>query len=359
MRALVGASSVDSVVRVTGNFASEGPLHPAAREALLAAFDQGWADPKKISQSASKAAILRNHALENIAEKLGVSPAALEVIGEPALGHYLSIAGLFNSQSPFAYSAVDKGKIRAIARAHHFPVHQLEVNESGSIVASESIPENSVISLQLANGETGVIQDQLSAPSHSRIAVDATSSGARVPLPDRWDTALFDSLSWNGPSGLAIMAIKNRSEYLYPLPRIAPISVPGSYSLPLLIASSIALENFQVEDSSMRKIALEEISRLEGIQVVAREATALPHIFSVVVSGAPGEAIVRELASRDIDVDSGSACSPEDLQPSHVLAAMGYETNGHLRFTLHAGTNEADINSLVKALKEVLHKLRG
>jgi cysteine desulfurase len=347
------------VVRVTGNFASEGPLHPAAREALLAAFDQGWADPKKISQSASRAAILRNQALENIAAKLEVSPAALEVIGEPALGHYLSIAGLFNSQSPFTYSAVDKGKIRAIARTHQFPVHQLDVDKSGSILDIESIPENSVISLQLANGETGVIQGQINASSDSRIAIDATSSGARVRLPDRWDTALFDSISWNGPSGLAIMAIKNRSEYSYPLPRIAPISVPGSYSLPLLIASSIALENFEIEDSSIKKFAMKEISQLEGIQVVAPEAKALPHIFSVVVTGAAGEAIVRELASQGIDVDSGSACSPEDLQPSHVLAAMGYETNGHLRFTVHAGTNEADISSLANALKEVLYKLRG
>ena len=106
-------------------------------------------------------------------------------------------------------------------------------------------------------------------------------------------------------------------------------------------------------------IAMEEISRLEGIQVVAPEARALPHIFSVVVTGAAGEAIVRELASQGIDVDSGSACSPEDLQPSHVLAAMGYETNGHRRFTVHAGTSEDDVSSLVNALKEVLHKLRG
>jgi cysteine desulfurase len=359
VHALVGASSVDSVVRVTGNFASESPLHPAAREALLAAFDQGWADPKKISQSASRAAILRNQALENIASRLAVPASSIEVLGEPSLGHFLSIAGLFSGLSPFIYSSIDKGKIRAIARSHSSEVVELPVSNSGSILNAAAIPANSVLSLQLANGETGVIQDALDIPTTVRVAVDATTSGARLSLPQQWNTALFDSLSWNGPSGLAIMAIKNRAEYSYPLPRIAPISAPGSYSLPLLIASSIALENFAHESSTLREDAIKQLSSIEGLQIVAPEAAVLPHLLSVVVSGVSGEATVRALAALGIDVDSGSACSAEDLQPSHVLAAMGYQTNGHIRFTLHHGTTKEEITSLANTLREVLQKLRG
>ena len=359
MRALVGASSVDSVVRVTGNFASENPIHPAAREALLAAFDQGWADPKKISQSASKAAILRNQALENIATQLGISASTIEVLGEPSLGHFLSIAGLFSDRSPFAYSSIDKGKIRAIARSHNADVIELPVTHDGEILETATVPTQSVLSLQLANGETGVIQGDLDIPKTVRVAVDATSSGARVPLPHHWSTALFDSLAWNGPAGLAIMAINNRSEYSYPLPRIAPISSPGSYSLPLLIASSIALENFAIEDSAIRDFASSQLAALKGVTVVAPASQALPHILSIVADGVAGEPVVRELAALGMNVDSGSACSPEDLKPSHVLAAMGYETNGHLRFTFHNGTTHDEITDLVKALDGVLQKLRG
>ena len=358
MHALVGASSVDSVVRVTGNFASEGPLHPAAREALLAAFDQGWADPKKISQSAAKAAILHNQALENIAASLQLPTASLEVLGEPSLGHFLAIAGLFRDSSAFAYSAIDKGKVRAIARSHRNEVRQLPVSATGAILESESITENSVFSLQLANAETGVIQEDIPTPPHIRIAIDATASGPRLPLPAQWDTALFDSQSWNGPAGLAIVAIRDRAEYSYPLPRIAPISVPGSYSLPLLIASSIALENFQQEEQSIRSYAISQFLTLEGVEIVAPNSVALPHLLSVVVHGVAGEPIVRELAALNIDVDSGSACSPEDLQPSHVLAAMGYDTKGHLRFRFHSGTTEEDIATLTSSLREVLQRLR-
>jgi cysteine desulfurase len=59
-----------------------------------------------------------------------------------------------------------------------------------------------------------------------------------------------------------------------------------------------------------------------------------------------------------MDIDSGSACSPEDLQPSHVLAAMGYETVGHLRITLHAGTTQENIDDLVQSVGEVAQQLR-
>jgi cysteine desulfurase len=359
VHALVGASSVDSVVRVTGNFASESPLHPAAREALLAAFDQGWADPKKLSQSSAKAAILRNQALENIATHLAIPVDSIEVLGEPALGHYLSIAGLFSQNSTFAYSAIDKGKIRALARSHHHTWCNSMLMPQVLYKTFQRYLVTPSCLLQLANGETGVIQRPLDAVADSvLIAVDATSSGSRVPLPPRWSTALFDSLSWNGPAGLAIMAIGDRSHYSYPLPKIAPISSPGSFSLPLLLASSVALENFVDESPQLRHSAIAAFARIPGARVVAPESPSLPHVFSIVVEGVTGERLVRELASRGMDIDSGSACSPEDLQPSHVLAAMGYETVGHLRITLHAGTTQENIDDLVQSVGEVAQQLR-
>jgi cysteine desulfurase len=340
------------VVRVTGNFTSESPLHPAAREALLAAFDQGWADPKKISQSSARAAILKNQSLENIGNRLGLRPDAIEIIGEPALGHFLAIAGLLSPSQNFAYASIDKGKIRAIARAHSGPVQELEVDSKGQISGATNLPDDTVISLQLANGETGVIQKFLPTQS-MKIAVDATASGPRLPLPENWSTALFDAQSWAGPSGVGILAI-NDSGYTYPLPRIAPIKSPGTYSLPLLIAASIALENFEPEDSGIRRYLIESFTGMAGVSVVAAETQALPHKISLSIPGIAGEQLVRALAEGGADVDSGSACSAADLQPSHVLAAMGYPTTGHVRITLHSGTTHSEIDALKKAISQAI-----
>jgi len=347
------------VVRVTGNFTSEAPLSAIVRESLLSAFDQGWADPKKLSQSSAKAAILRNQSLENIARRLGVPVDSLHVLGEPALGHFLAIAGLLKPTSEFIYSASDKGKIRAIARAHPGKISEVSVNDDGQMIFTDTANSDSVLSLQSANGETGIIQKRDSANSGvGFVSVDATSSGPRLPLPEHWDTALVDSQSWGGPSGLALLAIRNNSRYTYPMPRIAPISVPGSYSLPLLIAASIALENFTTEDQALRAFLATELSALDDVLVVGSSVDTLPHILSCIVGGVDSERLVRELSIRGFDVDSGSACSPEDLQPSHVLAAMGLSTSGHLRFTLRHDTTRESISGLVKNIDEVASELR-
>ena len=358
MHGSLRASSVHPVVRVTGNFTSEAPMSAMARESLLAAFDQGWADPKKLSQASAKAAILRNQSLENIAHRLGVAAHEIHILGEPALGHFLAIAGLLTPNSEFIYCSSDKGKIRAIARTHVGKTTETSVDANGQIVLPAKPSKDSVLSLQSANGETGIIQNDLSVFSDvGFISVDATSSGPRVSLPERWDTALFDSQSWGGPSGLALLAIRNTSSYSYPLPRIAPISVPGTYSLPLLIAASIALENFEIEDMALRKSLISELKAIPEVSVVGENVLALPHILSCIVGGVNSEQLVSKLSQRGFDVDSGSACSPEDLQPSHVLAAMGLPTAGHLRFTLHRTTTQDLIVELVKNISEVSAEL--
>jgi cysteine desulfurase len=347
------------VVRVTGNFASEGPLSPPVREALLAAFDQGWADPKKLSQVAAKAAILRNQSIENIAAKLKIPAASIEVLGEPSLGHFLAISGYLRGDSTFAYSSIDKGKVRAIARSQGLAHLEIPTDSDGRILFPDSLPNRTTLSLQLANGETGLYQGEFSGSEKARfISVDATSSGSRIPLPPKWDSALFDSLSWNGPAGISILAIANRAEFSYPLPHIAPISVPGSYSLPLLIASSVALDLFHDASSHIRGYLLDGLQKFEGVEVVGAGLPSLNNVLSCVVKGVRNEAIVRQLAAQRIDVDAGSACSPEDLQPSHVIASMGFSTDGHLRFTLRSETTTEEIDELLASLQEIISRER-
>ena len=359
MHASLRASSVHPVVRVTGNFASEGPLSPPVREALLAAFDQGWADPKKLSQVASRAAILRNQSIENIAAKLKVPAASIEVLGEPSLGHFLAISGFLRGGSTFAYSSIDKGKVRAIARSQGIAHLEIPADREGQIVFPDSLPTQTTLSLQLANGETGLYQQEFSGAGKARfISVDATSSGTRLPLPAKWDSALFDARSWDGPAGISILAIGNRAEFTYPLPHIAPISVPGSYSLPLLIASSIALDLFEDASTSVRDYLINRLQKIEGVDVVGTGLPALNNVLSCVVKGVRNEAIVRQLAAQGINVDAGSACSPEDLKPSHVIASMGFATDGHLRFTLRSETTAEEIDLLLASLQEIIAQER-
>lgn len=67
--------------------------------------------------------------------------------------------------------------------------------------------------------------------------------------------------------------------------------------------------------------------------------------------------VVRELDAMGITVEAGSACSPIDLTPSHVLAAMGLPTEGAIRIRIRQEHTESDIDELVNSLAKVCSNL--
>ena len=77
------------MVRVTGNFTSEAPLSKVVADAISAALEAGWADPKKLSQASVRAKILQSQALDSLSERLGLRGDEIEVVGEGELATYL------------------------------------------------------------------------------------------------------------------------------------------------------------------------------------------------------------------------------------------------------------------------------
>jgi cysteine desulfurase len=344
------------VVPVTGNFTSETPLSEIVSTAISAAFEAGWADPKKVSQASKRAKILQNHALEALASGLGIRIDQMEIVGEPELATYLCIAGFLEPSRHLAVGAIDRGKIRAFTRTHEN--HAIIPVDSNGYLVAEMIPADSLLTLQMVNGETGIIQDVESLKTRAELVVlDATYSGSRIALGENWDGAIFSSQAWGGPSGLSIMAIANSQQWRYPLPHIAPIRTPGGYSLPLLLGAAVALENFKEDQQKLHSLNLylrQQISTsIARAIIVGENSKTIPNHQTIVIPGTISEMLVRELEASSISVDAGSACSPADLAPSHVLAAMGLPTEGSLRLTLRVDHTEADIDALVKALVEV------
>lgn len=347
------------MVRVTGNFTSEAPIAEVVNRAISAALDAGWADPKKLSQSANRAKILQSQALESLASGLGVRVDQLEVVGEGELATYLLIAGFLEPSRRLTVGAIDRGKIRAFTRTH--TNHCILPVDDQGLLRPDQITQDSLLTLQIANGETGILQDLTIAERADLVVLDATTSGPRIDLGNRWDGAIFSSPSWGGPAGISIMAIRDASQWRYPLPHIAPIRTPGGYSLPLLLGAAVALENFN--DDRVHLLALNNYLRkrisvaLPGATAVGEIEKTLPHHLTILIPNSISEMLVRELEAKSISIDAGSACSPADLVPSHVLVAMGLPTEGSIRITLRTDHSEADIDTLVSALVEVCSNL--
>lgn len=355
------------MVRVTGNFQSESPLHPKALELLATAFEAGWADPAKLGTNSAKAALLKNEAIESIATSLNLRPHQIETFGDQGLGYHLGLNGLLWQPSHLFHSAIDRSEVFAIAALHTSTV--LSVGHDGKIIPTTGTNERSVLALQMANGETGIIQNAseiIDAVNPQFVALDCTASGHRVALPKRWDTALFNSTSWQGPAGVGILAISDRSNWKNPLPQTSPSKTGLSAPLPLLMASALALEESvkiaREEDLRLRQLTTAlrtELLKISDCDVAGDLASSLPHITSASFLYCHGEELLRMLAADGINVDSGSACISENIEPSHVLAAMGVLTHGNIRITLHSQTTHDEVMSLARSLSSAVLRLRS
>jgi len=353
------------VVPVTGNFQAETALNPLAQEALLTAFESGWADPKKIGQHPNRAALLRNNAVESIASRLGLLPDQIEITGEVGLGYFLSLAGFLTPAKSLHFGAGDRSGVIATVRAHQGAISEIPLLGDGRLdFTKTAMKRDSVLAFQLANGETGAINSLPSEmPDDLLIAVDATASGARLALPTNWGTATFDSRSWGGPAGLAIVAINKAAHWTNPLPHISSTRrTYGTYSLPLLLACAVAIENFHPDDLQIRRFNQEIRTAIKSavpdVIIAGDLDRSLPHLISLVIPQANGEELLRALAAKGFAVDSGSACTAMNLQPSHVLAAMGLPTDGNIRITIHNDCNGSEISALITALLSAVESQR-
>jgi cysteine desulfurase len=362
--------SLRRVVQLTRNFTSESALRPEVIDAISAAFASGWADPKKLSQASARASAIRAAAIEQFAGLLKVSPATIEPVGEPALLHQLAIEGYLRNGTHLVTTNLDVGKVRAVAHSYLGPKSSIESDRSGRIHITPDLTnhlnataDGALISIQMRNGEIGVTQDVSSLMSNfsekAQVVLDCTRATPR-PLPERISAATFEATSWQGPTGLGFLVLNNAEKYRYPLPHLAPIRAPGSYSLPLLVGSIVALDLFQNSIESirtLRSIAIDALSSISGVTVIGDEIDSDSRYLSIVVEGAIAEEITRSLNTLNFSIDAGSACSPDYLAPSHVITSLGYKSEGHLRITLNTEHTIEDVKALCAAIESLV--LRG
>lgn len=338
-------------------FDSDQPLHPKARQVLLAAFDAGWADPNRHSRDSARARALINGAKESLADRLGVRQDEIFLVGEGALASTLALEGALASRTgTLVTSQVERSEILAIASSRPGSV-MVPVDHQGRIdltALDEALAEGvGVVSLQAANGEVGTVQPleevgRLAAHRGIPLHVDLGVGAGRIELPAQWSYASADARSWNGPTGIGLYAIKTGARWHYPWATSQERREIGSYSIPLALAAAAALEAWQDDEkieaerlhkfvAQIRRVA----SRMANVDVVGDPVKRVPNIVTFSALYCDGESLVEEFAREGFTVGSGSACTSDQLQPSHVLAAMGALTHGNVRICLpHAVTSD-------------------
>ena len=348
------------MVRITSGFQQESPLHPSAKKVLDQLFDRGWPDAEKINQSSRESAILLNEAKNTFAKYLNLRSDEIEFIGEVNLGFHLAITGLLKSDSKLIISEIDKQSIFAVKNSWENAgqkSHTMKVNAVGQS-QEVSFADQDLMVWQVANGETGIIQD--TPKSNSMVFADCTSSGVDY-LPDfKYETALFDSKSWQGPSGLGLLVIRKSADWINPLPHNDYLRTPNTYSIPLALASAVALEAYIVDRVNIEIFKEQLIAQLNaaGLDFIAPTGSNnLAKYLTLIFPKIEADRLVLELQDAGFAVDSGSACRAADMQPSHVLAAMGLPTSGGIRITFHPQVSSNDVKELGNAIVACVKKL--
>ncbi|MEU9110405.1 aminotransferase class V-fold PLP-dependent enzyme [Streptomyces sp. NPDC048483] len=367
--------------------ASAAPLHPVAREALLASLDEGWADPARLYREGRRARLLLDAAREAAAEAVGCRPD--ELVFTPS-GTQAVHSGIFGSLAArrrvgrrLVHSAVEHSSVLHAAEVHEAAggtAAAVGVDRAGRVAvadfAAALLPGTALACLQSANHEVGTEQPVEEVAAHCQEAgvpllVDAAQSLAWGPVPGAWSLMTASAHKWGGPPGVGLLAVRKGTRFAPqgPLDERESGRVPGFGNLPAIVAAAAALRALRAEAGAERDEAgrLRELvdrirrrvpEQVPDVEVVGDPAHRLPHLVTFSCLYVDGEILLQELDRAGFSVSSGSSCTSSTLTPSHVLRAMGVLSEGNVRVSLPYGTPEAEVERFLEVLPGTVREVR-
>ena len=365
-------------------------LSPEVLEAMLPALRENWGNPSSIHKEGRTARRAVEEARKQVAALLNADFRQIFFTGGGSESDNWALKGV-------AFARQKQGRhIITSAIEHHailhtcdwlekqgFEVTRLPVTEEG-FVTPESLAnaireDTTLVSVMLANNEIGTLQPirQLADIAHAHGALmhtDAVQAVGAIPVDvNALDVDLL-SLSGHklhGPKGIGALYLRKglRLDNLIHGGaqergfRAGTENVPGIVGLGKACELAMAsLETAGPRIAALRDRLTEGLLRaLPGVRVNGSMERRLPNNCNLAFAGVEGEALLLRLDLAGIAASSGSACTSGSLDPSHVLTAIGLSpemTNASLRMTLGTDTTEAEIDTVLRVLPDIVRNLR-
>lgn len=325
-----------------------------------------------------------------IADLLGVLPEEIIFTGSGTEGDNLAIRGVAraykNRGKHIIVSSIEHPGVRNTCKdleKEGFEITVLNVDKNGVIdleqLKSAIKDETILISVMHANNETGVIQPieeigKIAKENKILFHVDAVQSMGKLEINPKEmgiDLLVFTAHKFYGPKGVGALYVRNGV-------RLGKVITgggqerklrPGTTNTPLIVGMAKALEKAYAEREEenkrvgeLRDYFEEQISaRIPEIVINGKDVPRLPGTSSITFKYVEGESILLSLSMKGIAVSSGSACSSDELQASHVLLAMGIPAefaHGTIRFSLGKYNTKEEIDYTIEAVVEIIGKLR-
>lgn len=362
------------------------PLDARVLEVMLPFLREqcGNASSRHEFGTAARQAIDR--AREQVAAIVGVQPVQVVFTSGGTEANNLFIRGVAAGMTPgqVAVSGIEHPCVTAPAQdlaRQGWKFRKLKVARDGTIdladVDAALAEKTTLMSVMLANNETGVIQDVAAVGERAKRAgaimhTDAVQALGKIPVEFAALNVQAMTLSAHkiyGPKGVGALVVDKRLDLRAVLAGGGQERGlrGGTENVPAIVGFGVACDiaAARMGELGTRLTALRE--RLErglthmGAMIFGNHVPRLPNTSYFAFRGIHGETLVIELDKAGYAVGSGAACSSTDNAPSGTLLAMGVEpelARGAVRFSLGAANTAEQVDGFLQALAAVTQRLR-
>mgnify|MGYP002626066314 CR=1 FL=1 len=352
-----------------------------AMDAMLPYFQMIFGNPSSLHRFGQAAGRALQQARETLACCIGAEPKEIRFTSGGSESDTQAILtgiayGVREGRRKIVVSSIEHHAVlRAAKKAKEagFSIIYLPVSEEGVVsleaAAREITGDTALVSVMLANNETGVIQpvEAISELCRSRGALlhtDAVQAAGHIPV----DTSVLgiDLLSvsahkFHGPKGAGALYVRRgiTAERLILGGGQERGERAGTETLPAIAGMAAALSEACEElhrtipyVTELRRRLTDALRTIPGCHVYSDHAPKLPGITCVGFDGIRSEILLLRLDALGVAASSGSACTAGALEPSHVLTAMGAPASrAELRLSLDAENTPEEVDYIIEAVK--------
>lgn len=376
--------------RIYLDYAATTPTHPKVVEEMQPYFSEIFGNPSSIHSFGQEAKSAIEKARTKVAALINSSPEEIIFTSGGTESDNFAIKGI-------AFANQKKGnQIIASPIEHHaviepleflknfgFEIKYLPVDKYGLVdpddVKKAITDKTILVSVMHANNEIGTIEpiEEIGKITKERgvyFHTDAVQTAGAIPIDVEKMNVDLLSISAHklyGPKGVGCLYIRKGT-------RIIPFMHGGGQernkrgsteNVPAIVgfgkACEIAKEELQDRINHLIPLrdklikALQE--KIENSLLNGHPTQRLPNNVSMCFEFVEGESMLLNLDMEEIAASTGSACSSANLEPSHVLLAIGRPhaiAHGSIRFTLGRLTTEKDIDKVIEVFPKIVEKLR-
>lgn len=364
------------------------PVLPEVFEAMRPFFAERFGNASSIHHHGQETRAAVEDAREAVAELLGCTASEIVFTSGGTESDNLAVAGWVAAGDHVITSSIEHHAV--LHACKHLEKIGCEVTvlpvDGRGLIDPDDIrralrPNTKLISVMMANNETGVLQSveeigKIAAEARVLFHTDAVQAAAKVPI----DVLRIgcDALSISGhkihaPQGVGALYVKKgtRIQPLFHGGRHERSRRAGTENVPGIVglgrAAQLAKESFDRGDDkkmcAMRD-RLEQgiVGQVEDSAINGEGAPRVPNTSNFRFDHIEGESLVIALDLKGLAVSTGAACSSGAIEPSHVLIAMGLrpdQARSSIRFSLGKQTTDAEIDLALALVPETVARLRA